>query len=72
MNYVKGIGDIVDFRKSQGLTDNNLRRFTINEVYLRLPRQYLRKKKNIECSRNINLETLISRDSWVGIAVLNK
>ena len=67
LNYVKGIGDMVDFRKSQGLTDNNLRRFTITEVYLRRARQNLRKKKNIECSRNIDLETLISRDSWASI-----
>ena len=66
-NYVKGIGDMVNFRKSQGLTDNNLRRFTITEVYLRRARQNLRKKKNIECSRNIDLETLISRDSWASI-----
>ena len=63
----KGVGDMVDFRKSQGLTDNNLRRFTITEVYLRRARQNLRKKKNIECSRNIDLETLISRDSWASI-----
>ena len=39
LNYIKGIGDMVDFRKSQGLSDNNLRRFTIAKVYLRRARQ---------------------------------
>ena len=67
LNYVKSLGDMVDFRKSQGLSDNNLRRFTVTEVYLRRARQNLRKKKNIECSRNIDLETLISRNSWASI-----
>ena len=57
LNYVKSLGDMVEFRKSQGLSDNNLRRFTVTEVYLRRARQNLRKKKNIECTRNIDLET---------------
>ena len=67
LNYVKSIGDMLDFRKSQGVSDNNLRNFTVTEVYLRRAKENLRKKKNIECSRNIDLETLISRDSWATI-----
>jgi len=32
---VKAIGDMVDFRKSNGVTENTLRCFTVTKVYLR-------------------------------------
>jgi len=67
LNYVKAIGDMVDFRKSNGVTDNTLRCFTVTEVYLRRAKENLRKKKNFECNRNLDLETLIARDSWATI-----
>jgi hypothetical protein len=64
LNYVKSITDLLDFRKCNGVTDSNLRCFTVTEVYLRRAKENLRKKKNLECTRNYNLETLIARDSW--------
>ena len=36
LNYVKSISDMVDFRKSSGISDNTLRCFTVTEVYLRI------------------------------------
>jgi len=67
LNYVKAIGDMVDFRKANGVSDNTLRCFTVTEVYLRRAKENLRKKKNFECNRNLDLETLIARDSWATI-----
>ena len=64
LSYVKSITDLLDFRKASGVTDNNLRCFTITEVYLRRAKENLRKKKNVECTRKFDLETLIARDSW--------
>lgn len=67
LNYVKSIGDLLDFRKAHGVSDNTLRCFTIIEVYLRRANENLRKKKNFECNRNLDLETLIAKDSWASI-----
>ena len=67
LNYVKAIGDMVDFRKANGVEDNTLRCFAVTEVYLRRAKENLRKKKNLECNRNLDLETLIAKDSWATI-----
>lgn len=64
LNYVKAICDMVDFRKSKGISDATLRCFTATEVYLRRGRENLSKRKRIECTRNLDLETLITRNSW--------
>ena len=67
LNYVKSLCDMVDFRKANGVTDDMLRCLVITEVYLRRAKENLRKKKNLECTRNLDLETLIARDSWATI-----
>ena len=64
LSYVKAIADLLDFRKASGVTDANLRCFAVTEVYLRRAKENFRKKKNVECTRNFDLETLIARDSW--------
>ena len=67
LNYVKAICDMVDFRKAHRVSDATLRHFTVTEVYLRRAKENLRKKKRVECTRNLDLETLISKDSWASI-----
>ena len=62
--YVKALNDMIDFRKANGISDTTLRCFTVTEVYLRREKENLRKRKNLECTRNLNLETLIAKDSW--------
>ena len=67
LNYVKAISDMVDFRKASGVSDVTLRSFTITEVYIRRAKENLRKRKNVECTRNLDLESLMARDSWATI-----
>ena len=63
VNYLKSITDLLDFRKASGVTDDVLRSFAVTEVYLRRGKDNPSKKKSMECSRNLDLETLIVRDS---------
>ena len=58
---------MIDFRKANGISDTTLRCFTVTEVYLRRAKENLRKRKNVECTRNLALETLIAKDSWATI-----
>ena len=67
INYLKSIGDLMDFRKASGVNDVLLRSFSITEVYLRRGKQCLRKRQKADCSRNFDLETLISNNSWATV-----
>ena len=72
LSYVKAITDLLDFRKANGVTDGNLRCFTMTEVYLRRAKENLSKKKNLECTRNFDLETLIAKDSWATLEEMER
>ena len=67
LNYMKAINDLMDFRKSNGVTDDVLRSFTVAEVYIRRGKENLSKKKKVEYSRNLDLEQLICRKSWASV-----
>ena len=70
--YMKSIGDLLDFRKASGVTDDALRSFTVTEVYIRRGKENLAKKKKLEYGRNLDLETLISRNSWASLEEMEK
>lgn len=72
LSYMKSIGDLLDFRKANGVTDNVLRNFTVSEVYIRRGKENLAKRKKLEYSRNLELESLISRDSWATLEDMEK
>ena len=72
LNYMKAIGDLMDFRKSCGVSDEVLRSFAVSEVYIRRGKANLSKRKRMEYARNLQLETLIARDSWATIEDMEK
>ena len=72
LNYLKSITDLADFRKTQGCPDEVLRAFSVTEVYLRRGKENLRRKKALDYSRNLDLETLIMKDSWCSLEDMNK
>ena len=67
LNYLKSMCDLLDFRKANGVSDAVLRTFTVTEVYLRRGKENLAKKKRLQYTRNLDLESLIARDSWATI-----
>ena len=67
LNYMKSVSDLVDWRKSNGVSDNVLRSFAVSEVYIRRGKDNLSKKKKVEYSRNLDLEQLICRQSWATV-----
>ena len=73
LTYLHSISDLCDFRKCSGeLSDDVLRSLAITEVYLRRSKATLYKKKNMEYSRNLDLETLISKNSWATISEIEE
>lgn len=66
-NYLTSIQDVMDFRKSQGVSDEVLRNYTVTEVYLRRGKRNLAKKQKAEWARNFDLETLIAKNNWASL-----
>lgn len=71
-NYLVALGDLMDFRKSQSVTNETLRSFTVTEVYLRRGKRNLSKKKNADWSRNFDLENLIAQNNWASLDEMEK
>ena len=72
LSYMQAISDLCDFRKCHGVPDATLRLFAVTEVYLRRTKSTLQRKKNVEYSRNLSLETLIARQSWASLSDMEK
>ncbi len=64
LSYLRAISDLADFRKSKGCSDSVLRAFAVTEVYLRRCKATMQRRKNMEYTRDLDLETLVSRNSW--------
>ena len=72
LNYLKSISDLLDFRKASGVTDSAVRCFAVTEVYVRRGKENLAKHKKLEYARNLDLETLISKNSWATIEEMER
>lgn len=66
--YMKALRDVIDYRKCRGVTDNVLRRFALTEVYINRGIRNFAKKKKSDYRRNLDLETLIAKNSWATMA----
>lgn len=67
LSYLQAISDLADFRKAQGCSDSVLRAFTVTEVYIRKCKATMHRRKNIEYTRDLNLEVLLARNSWCSL-----
>ena len=72
LSYMQAITDLCDFRKCHGVPDSTLRLFAVTEVYLRRTKSTLYRKKNVEYSRNLSLESLIAERSWATLEEIEK
>ena len=72
ISYLKAISDLCDFRKWHGVPDSTLRLFTVTEVYLRRSKSTLYRKRNVEYSRDLSLESLIAQKSWASLQEIGK
>ena len=72
ISYLQAISDLCDFRKWSGVPDSTLRLFTVTEVYLRRSKSTLYRKRNLEYSRDLSLESLIAQRSWATLQEVEK
>ncbi len=67
LSYLRTISDLIDYRKTLGLSDDVLRRFAVTEIYIRKCKSYMNRKKNMEYTRDLALENLIQKDQWTDL-----
>ena len=72
LSYLRAISDLCDFRKARGVSDAVLRLFAVTEVYLRKSKVTMQRKRQMEYTRNYDLESLIARDSWCSLQEVQK
>ena len=70
LSYLRTISDMLDYRKTLGLSDSVLRRFAVTEIYIRKCKSYMHRKRNMEYTRDLTLENLIKRDEWTDLTQL--
>ena len=71
ISYLQAIADLSDYRKAKGCSDNVLRSFSVTEVYIRKCKTAMYRRRNFEYTRDLNLETLMARNSWCSLEDLN-
>ena len=57
----------MDFRKTQNVSNEILRSFSVTEVYLRRGKRNLARKRKADWSRNYDPETLMTKNNWATI-----
>ena len=64
LGYLQAITDLIDFRKSSGLSATVLGNFAVSEVYINRGKRALAKRKITEWSKNLSIEVLAASNQW--------
>eukprot|EP00795_Rhopilema_esculentum_P009683 gene9683-17453_t len=62
--YLQAITDLIDFRKSSGLSATVLGNLAVSEVYINRGKKALAKRKISEWSKNLSIEVLSGCNQW--------
>ncbi len=62
--YLQAITDLIDFRKSSGLSTVVLGNLAISEVYINRGKRALARRKISEWSKNLSVEVLAANNQW--------
>ena len=71
-NYLVSLEDLMDYRKAQGVSNETLRSFSITEIYIKRGKRSLLKKRKAQWSRNLDLESLMAKNSWATLEEMEK
>ena len=72
INYFKAISDMIDYHRSQGISANTQRNFTIAEIYICRGKRTLTRRKWIEWSEELTVENLEAVNAWATLEELQQ
>ena len=67
LGYLQPITDLIDFRKSGGLSATVLGKLAVSEVYINRGRRALARRKLTERSENLSVEVFAATNHWATI-----
>ena len=71
-NYLQAISDMIDYCKSQRISANTQRNFTIAEIYICRRKRTLTKRKWIEWSEELTVTNLEAVNAWATLEELQQ
>ena len=72
LGYLQAITDLIDFRKSSGLSATVLGNLAVSEVYINRGKRALARRKLTEWSKNLSVEVLAATNQWATMDEMEK
>ena len=72
INYLQAIFDMIDYRKSQGISASTQRNFTIAEIYICRGKCTLTRRKCLEWSEELAVKDLEAVNAWATLEELQQ
>ena len=67
LGYINALGDLIDYRKYQGVTPQVLQNFSVVEMLIRRARGCISKKMRIQWNSELYIDSLEKRLHWATI-----
>ena len=67
LGYINALGDLIDYRKYQGVTPQVLQNFSVVEMLIRRARRCISKKMRIQWNSELDIDSLEKRGHWARI-----
>ena len=72
IHYLQSISELMDFMKARGVSWETLRTFSSAEVYIKRGKRTLTKRKILDWSQYLDIDTLNERNCWATLSELSK
>ena len=72
VGYLNAIYDLMDYRKSTGVSSDILANFSISDIYLKKAKKFISKRMKVQWNKELDIETLESKGRWATLKELQQ
>ena len=72
LGYLNAIYDLMNCRKSTGVSSDILTNFSISDIYLKRAKKCVSKRMNVQSNKELDIETLESKRRWATLKELQQ
>ena len=72
LGYLNAIYDLMDYRKSTGVSSDILTNFSISDIYLKRAKKCISKRMKVQWNKELDIETLESKGRWATLKELQQ
>ena len=70
--YLNAMYDLMDYRKSTGVSSDILTNFSISDIYLKRTKKCISKRVKVQWNKELDIETLESKGKWATLKELQQ